>query len=188
LFVLAAAPLIASELTELWTAYASRFGKRSAIAALEEVAADTAGSFRRITPWALVLAAAAASLTPAESWPADFSAKHFPREMVFRHKSYLAGSRLLTSDQWGDYLIYHLYPNIRVYMDGRSDFFGEDIGKQYLAMLQLDGKWQQHLQQNQFDSVLAPVSWPLVSALRMSPEWQEMDADSSAVLFIRRRQ
>ncbi len=33
-------------------------------------------------------------------------------------------ARIFTYDQWGDYLIYRLYPRIRVFIDGRSDFYG----------------------------------------------------------------
>lgn len=187
LYVLVAVPVIAAELTELWRRYSEASGSRSLVRELNDIAADSTSSFRRLTPWAAVLALAAVAATPSQSWPTDFSPKHFPAEMVSKYGSHLAGSRLLTSDQWGDYLIYRLYPEVRVYMDGRSDFYGEQIGREYLAMLQLDGKWHEYLQKNQFDTVLAPVSWPLVSALRMSPEWRETAGDAKAVLFVRRK-
>ncbi len=34
------------------------------------------------------------------------------------------GAHIFTFDQWGDYLIYRLYPRTRVFIDGRSDFYG----------------------------------------------------------------
>jgi hypothetical protein len=185
LFVIVAVPVIASELTELWQVYVSRFGPRSVAQAFESVATDTRQNFRRITPWAAVLVFGAVMATPSELWPGDFPSKQFPVQMVAQQKTLLTQGRLLTSDQWGDYLIYHLYPNVRVYVDGRSDFYGETIGKQYLSMMQLDGKWREYIDQNRFDTILAPTSWPLVSALRLSSDWREVAADNTAVLFTR---
>ena len=43
--------------------------------------------------------------------------------------------RILTSDQWADYLIFRLYPQQRVFFDGRSDFFGPAIGSDYRKLL-----------------------------------------------------
>jgi len=186
LYVLVAVPVIAVELTELWRRYNAASRPKSLARELDKIAADAAANFQRVSPWALVLALGAVAATPSHLWPHDFAPKHFPTEMVSKWGGHLASSRLLTSDQWGDYLIYHLYPKVRVYIDGRSDFYGERIGKEYLAMLQLDGKWREYLDKNQFDAVLAPVSWPLCSALRMSPEWREAAADTKAVLFVRR--
>ena len=40
-------------------------------------------------------------------------------------------SRLFTYDQWADYLIYERYPSQKVFMDGRSDFYGSDFLADY---------------------------------------------------------
>ncbi len=185
LYVLVAVPLIASELTALWDRFSASHPQGSLAHVLAGISADTIANFRRVTPWAAVLVALAVAATPDALWPRDFSPKHFPSNMISKYRAHLAGSRLLTSDQWGDYLIYHLYPQVRVYTDGRSDFYGEAIGSEYLTMVQLGATWREYLDKNQFDTVLAPVSWPLASALRMSSEWREVEADSAAVLFVR---
>ena len=39
-------------------------------------------------------------------------------------------ARIFTHDQWGDYLIYRLYPQTKVFMDGRSDFYGTGLRKE----------------------------------------------------------
>ena len=44
--------------------------------------------------------------------------------MVHANAERLERGRLLTTDQWGDYIIYCFYPRQKVFMDGRSDFYG----------------------------------------------------------------
>jgi hypothetical protein len=58
---------------------------------------------------------------------------------------------LLTVDQWGDYLIYCFYPQQKVFVDGRSDFYGEALGKEYLHLLQGAYDWRTILQRHGFD-------------------------------------
>ncbi len=41
---------------------------------------------------------------------------------------------MLTTDQWADYLIY-LNPQQKVFVDGRSDFYGPEIGNQYIHLM-----------------------------------------------------
>ena len=38
--------------------------------------------------------------------------------------------RLFSTDSWGSYLIYRLYPGFRVYFDDRHDFYGEAFVKE----------------------------------------------------------
>ncbi len=66
----------------------------------------------------------------------------FPTAMVHQHADLIASGRLLTPDQWGDYIIYSFYPRQKVYVDGRSDFYGEKLGQEYLHLLQGASDWQ----------------------------------------------
>ena len=62
--------------------------------------------------------------------------RSFPTAMVHQNAELLQSDRLLTTDQWADYLIYCFYPRQKVFVDGRSDFYGETLGNQYLHLLQ----------------------------------------------------
>ena len=55
--------------------------------------------------------------------------------------SHLPQGRVFTTDQWADYLIFRLYPQQRVFFDGRSDFFGAAIGSDYRKLLGCDKSW-----------------------------------------------
>jgi hypothetical protein len=93
--------------------------------------------------------------------------------------------RILTSDQWADYLIYRLYPKQRVFFDGRSDFFGPAIGSDYCKLLAGDGSWRELLGRYRFDLALLPRAWPLASALGSEPGWRKVYEDPVAVLYAR---
>ncbi len=77
---------------------------------------------------AAVLILTLAALDAPLKWPRDFPSVMFPTAMVHQHAGLIASGRLLTPDQWGDYIIYSFYPRQKVYVDGRSDFYGEKLG------------------------------------------------------------
>ena len=93
--------------------------------------------------------------------------------------------RILTSDQWGDYLIFRLYPQQRVFFDGRSDFYGPAIGSDYRKLLSCESPWRELLGRYQFDLALLPHDWALSTALEREPGWRLVYRDPVAVLFAR---
>ncbi len=183
LFCIVAAPLIAGELSSLWGDWASKRPRQSLSRTLHEMGCDLAGPFRRNTVWVPALLAALA-LAPLD-WPRDFPQRLFPVSLLARHAQRLATERVLTTDQWADYLIFRNYPLQRVYLDGRSDFYGEALGKEYLAVLQLSSNWREVMERRRFDAVLLPPRWPLVEMLKRSPEWSIAADDGKAILFLR---
>jgi hypothetical protein len=107
--------------------------------------------------------------------------------MVHENAKVLESGRLLTTDQWGDYIIYSFYPRQRVFIDGRSDFYGESLGTEYLHLLQGAYDWRDILNRWSFDVALLPVNWPLAQMMKMDPSWQVIKDDSHAILFRRLR-
>jgi hypothetical protein len=103
--------------------------------------------------------------------------------MVAKYGELIGGSRVFSTDQWGDYLIYHLYPRQRVFVDGRSDFYGEALCEDYLKLMNAQASWESVLERYGFDLILLPVKWPLISALKLSPKWRIVADDGSAILF-----
>ena len=79
-------------------------------------------------------------------WPVDFPAK-FPTELIARNTGVLNGAgrgsaRILSPDAWGGYLDYKFYPNRRVFIDGRSDYYGLSILKEYISVRSGGDNWQ----------------------------------------------
>jgi hypothetical protein len=70
-----------------------------------------------------------------------------------------------------------------VFIDGRGDFYGEEIGRHYLDLMNARPGYPAMLDRYKFEAVLAPKSWALVALLRQDSQWKLVDEDGLAVLF-----
>jgi len=192
IYVLVAAPFVATVLSGAIDGWVATQPRKSSAAILTKLGRDLAPKFRQVSVW-VVLFLAVLPLIDSErmKWPADFPPNKFPLALLHRHKELLTARRVLTTDQWGDYLIYQSYPRQRVFIDGRSDFYGAELGREYLHLLSGDLDWETILNRYRFDVVLAPRQWPLVALLKLHPGWQLIGEDrkvkeNEAFLFVRK--
>lgn len=185
LFAIVAAPLLATELSRLWEGWARHQAKQSLGNLFWKLGEDIRPHFLRLSAWSAVWIAVLVTV-PALTWPADYPALRFPVKMVQRYGDLLARSRVFTEDQWADYLVYRSYPKQKVFLDGRSDFYGAKLGKEYLNLVQVQHDWRSVLDRYQFDVVLAPADWALATLLKEQPDWQLVADDHKALLFVRR--
>ena len=71
-------------------------------------------------------------------------------------------------------------------MDGRSDFFGAELGKQYVDLASGHQGWEKLLNDYHIDLALVPVEWPLAELLKRNSGWQILKDDKTVILFERR--
>lgn len=161
IFAVVAAPLVAVEVSRLWQSRASQRSPGSVWRIVWTLGADMAPSFRRFTLWAFAVAGAVWLLTPAARWPKDFPESSFPVSLVQKESQRLIRARVFTTDQWGDYLIYHGWPIQKVFIDGRSDFYGPALGDEYLALMNGRRGWENLFRKYDFTAALIPLDWPL---------------------------
>jgi hypothetical protein len=183
-YVTVAAPVIARVFSLWWREWSGALPARSLPAILEQLGRDLASGFRRSTVWPLLVVAAFALAGERMNWPKDFPDLTFPTRMVRQHAGLLINHRVFSYDQWGDYLIFN-DPRRKVFIDGRSDFYGPELGNEYLSASQGQWQWRSVLDKYGIDVVLAPVNWPLVSVLKQAGEWRLVADDGQAVLFSR---
>jgi hypothetical protein len=187
LYVAVAAPLIASELSAAWKTWAAGLKKSSILSILQQLGQDLTSNFARTSVWPAVVIVALVFIDAPMKWPRDFPSEAFPIAMVHENAKVLESGRLLTTDQWGDYIIYSFYPRQKVFIDGRSDFYGEKLGTEYLHLLQGSYDWRNIIDRQGFQFALLPVNWPLAEMLKVDPSWQVIKDDSHAILFRRLR-
>jgi hypothetical protein len=184
-FAIAAAPVLATGCAASWARLAAGADNRSPQRIFWELGRDL-GRHARASIWLPLAAAAVMAAAPA----VDFPGSLFPVAAVERNLPELAPEpampRILTSDQWADYLIYRLYPEQRVFFDGRSDFFGPELGSDYRKLMAGDGSWRELLVRYRFETALLPRDWALSAALDGEPGWRKVYQDSVAVLYTRR--
>ncbi|SPE39802.1 conserved hypothetical protein [Candidatus Sulfopaludibacter sp. SbA3] len=119
---------------------------------------------------------------PPEKFRPEFDPKSFPVAAVQRMHLDPA-ARIFTYDQWGDYLIYSLYPKTKVFMDGRSDYYGSEFNQKYLDVITVSYGWEKTLARFGVDTILMPPSTPLAGTLKESARWRVVYDDGVAVVF-----
>src|SRR5262249_140963 len=75
------------------------------------------------------------------------------------------------------------YPRVRVFMDGRSDYYGRQMGELYLSLLSVHHTWEQTLDKYQVDLIVLPVDSGLTGTLKESARWKAMYDDGVALIF-----
>ena len=116
---------------------------------------------------------------------AHFDGKRFPVAGVnYLEKQDVQGP-LLSPDYWGGYLIYRLYPRVKVVVDDRHDFYGEEFLKSYLKMVRVEPGWEEFLQQHQAHCVIVPKDSALANIIAETPGWQPIYRDDVAAVFVR---
>lgn len=116
---------------------------------------------------------------------AHFDAKRFPVRAVDYLEKQAAQGPLVTPDYWGGYLIYRLYPRVRMVVDDRHDFYGEEFLRSYLKMMRVGPGWQDFLQQHQTHCVVVSKGSALANILAETRGWQPSYGDEVTVVFVR---
>jgi AcrR family transcriptional regulator len=118
---------------------------------------------------------------------AHFDSKRFPDGTVTYLENHNSNAPIFAPDSWGGYLIYRLYPQTKVAVDDRHDFYGEQFLKSYLKMMHVEPGWEDFLDQHQARCVIAPKDSALSSILAETPSWQPIYSDEIATVFVRDR-
>ncbi|HTR38728.1 MAG TPA: hypothetical protein VMH80_22635 [Bryobacteraceae bacterium] len=181
LFIVVTLPLTGTVLSELWLELTRSLPATSALGVLGGMSANLASKLQPLSVWSAV-AIAVIALLP-QQWPKDLSAKYFPRAVVHQFAGQLTEARVFTTDQWGDYLLWTGYPKQRIFIDGRSDFFGEKIGRDYATIMNAAPGWREALKRYGVNMALLPPETPLVELLAREAGWRVLDRERDAVLL-----
>ena len=88
---------------------------------------------------------------------------------------------------WGGYLIYQLYPEYRVYIDGRADVYGDQFFAEAMRTYDGTGDWTIPFDRYDIKTVLISPDAPLASLLRNDRgKWKVVYEDNDAIIFSRR--
>lgn len=112
---------------------------------------------------------------------------HYPVAAVDFLRAQHADDAVYNAYAWGGYLIWRLYPQTRVFIDGRADVYGDTfIEEVYLKAYRGGAEWRAPLEQYGVRAVLIEPHAPLAAQLAREGEWQAVYADPQAVIFVRR--
>jgi hypothetical protein len=85
---------------------------------------------------------------------------------------------------WGGYLEWNL-PEYPVFVDGRTDLFGDDFLRAYVLAYSGEEGWQEILDQYGVNLVVVDSEAGLVNEMHWSLAWRQVFLDEVAVVFIR---
>jgi len=82
-------------------------------------------------------------------------------------------------------LIYYFYPKIKVMIDDRIDYYGDDWTGKYMNLYHLRKGWREQLVEGDYDSAMLDPSDTLVQGLLLLPDWSQVYQDKTTVIFWR---
>jgi hypothetical protein len=185
LFVTVCAPIIALEVAEWWRNWTAGAPKKSLVWIVNQMAADSIGQFHRTSAWPILVVTALILLRQPIPWPTDFAPEVFPVKMIHAHEAEILNGRVMTTDQWADYLIY-ANPGQKVFVDGRSDFYGPEVGNQYIHLMNGQWDWDQLMTKYHFTVALLPIESSLSQLLKLRADWQIVEDDGKRILLVNR--
>jgi hypothetical protein len=108
-------------------------------------------------------------------------------------KAHGAKGRLFTEYHWAAYAIHQLWPDVKVFLDSRSEVHGPKLLEEYLLAKTDAAAARRMLDAHQPDLVLVrhfplpdpPINLPLLETLAADPEWGLVLVDDESILFAR---
>ncbi|MCD6359973.1 MAG: hypothetical protein J7M38_03850, partial [Armatimonadetes bacterium] len=179
LFVFATAPIAAAGLSD--------FVRRRLVPAEGRARDDRESSLVHGLVIAGLLVSALFALRAAPARVDEVFSEDYPTDCLQVIREHDLRGNMFNTYRWGGYLIWNLWPEHKVFIDGRADVMGRDLMSDWIRCHRLEPGWREVLDKYQVDWLLLTVKSPLCRALRMSPDFELLHAGADAELFVRRR-
>lgn len=131
----------------------------------------------------LLLVAQQGQIGSRQVMRAQFAARRFPVAAVNEIQRREIHDPIFSEDYWGGYLIYRLYPQNRVFVDDRHDFYGNAFLKRYLRIIHVEPGWDAALKEVNPNYILLTRESTLSNILKEAPQWKVIYEDDTATLF-----
>jgi hypothetical protein len=92
---------------------------------------------------------------------------------------------MFNSYNWGGYLIWRLWPDYLVFVDGRTDLFGDELLSQYLEVQFARPGFQKVLDEYGVNFVLTEAQGFTDNFLALDDGWMQAYSDDVAVVYVR---
>jgi len=139
--------------------------------------------------WPLLLVAIVAMLfsgaLPEPQVSREPNPARFPEGAVEYLRETNVQGKLFNEYGWGGYLIYELYPDRLVFVDGRADVYGDEFIEEYMQVWHLKPSWRQVLDDYEVRLVLVDKDCPLAVVLGGDAAWRETYMGEVERLFMR---
>jgi len=103
----------------------------------------------------------------------DYLRDHPPKGKMFNY------------DSLGDYLIYTLGPEQKVFLDGRIDMYSRKTIKDYIKIRELNEECEELLDRYEIGWIIVPNTWALIRYLKKGSGWKESYRDDQLSILVR---
>jgi len=113
-------------------------------------------------------------------------AAYYPVRAVALLRAAAAAGNLATDFDWGEYVLWHLGPQVKVSVDGRREtVYSDEVYRQNLRFVRGEGDWDALLTTYPTDMALVRADGPADNLLRLKPGWSLAYEDEASALFVR---
>jgi hypothetical protein len=112
--------------------------------------------------------------------------QRFPAAAVEWIQKNRPAPNIYNSYGWGGYLIWKLYPDYLVYIDGRADVHGDVFIEKFLDIYRASPGWENELAQKNVNFILIEPDAPLAAALATNSNWTKVFSDPQSVIYQRK--
>lgn len=197
LAVVTLTPIIAEQLSNLIAEAVDRVAqgantKAKAVRAMRDWYRETMGINRQLTGAFVYAAVLIFVLALPGSALADkllsprFNPNRFPVGAADFISQTKPDGKMYASDQFGGYLIYRLYPQFKVFVDGRSDFYRQGTVLDDVDQIALvKPRWSELLDKHDIRFMALRRNEPLALIALASGRWRSIYEDSVAQILVR---
>jgi hypothetical protein len=171
LFAMVAIPVLSTQLNALIT-----------IPLLSSTSSRPSSIINWVLTLLIVVAVGSRFLQQVGNQESDIAAR-FPATAVKWIREYKPSGRIFNLYDWGGYLIWTLYPEYQVYIDGRADVYGSGFLTDYKGISAMKPGWQQTFERYDISTVLIEPDSVMANFLRQSSDWRVSYEDKTSVLF-----
>ncbi len=129
----------------------------------------------------IIAVALKSSLVITEESHAEHFAETLPVDAVSFLQAAQPPGNLFNSYNWGAYLLWAL-PEYPVFVDGRTDLYGDELIGQWIQVVQADDSWQDVLEEWDIGVILLEPLRPVVTQLE-DQGWQLLYEDEISVVY-----
>jgi hypothetical protein len=115
----------------------------------------------------------------------DLNERRYPGETMQFIRSERLPAPLFNSYAWAGYELWRLYPDYRMFIDGRTHVYGQEILQDFVEVTNLGARWRTVLDKWKVQTILTERASPLAQALAAVGGWRLVFTEREAAVFVR---
>jgi hypothetical protein len=127
----------------------------------------------------LVASVSLKGLIPANNFDPD----KFPVHAVDWLETNPQEGKMFNNFIWGGYILYRMFPQELVFIDGQTDFYGETFTREYAQVMKLEDGWESILTKYDVSWIIVETDRPLIPALQNKLNWRIVYQDDTATII-----